>query len=183
MSDPDIAAMLRLQEGDETALEEVVHRHQKNVLNLIYRYLGDATTAEDVSQEAFLRVYRARTSYTPTAKFTTWLYRITVNLCLNQIRSRKAAGPQVAPIGDLVEEPAGDSPDARLDREDLQKAVKAAVDALPENQRMAVVLARYEDMSYEEISEVMNLSLEAVKSALHRAKETLKEKLARYVKR
>ena len=174
--DPDVAAMLRFQAGDGSAFEELVLRHQKNVLNLVYRYLGDAVQAEDVSQEAFLRVYRARSSYSPTAKFSTWLYRITVNLCLNQIRSRRTTGalPEIA---------SGEAPGADLDRVELQKAVKDAVDGLPENQRMAVLLARFEELSYEEICKVMDLSLEAVKSLLHRAKETLKEKLGPYVKR
>lgn len=181
--DPDIQAMLRFKAGDEQAFDEIVRKHQKNVLNLVYRYLSDATQAEDVAQEAFIRVYRARANYEPSAKFSTWLYRITVNLCLNEIRSRKSAGPRVAPVNDLLEEPAGEHPDSQLDQRELQQAVKDAIDALPENQRMAVLLARYEDMSYDEIAEAMNLSLEAVKSALHRAKENLKQKLARFAKR
>jgi RNA polymerase sigma-70 factor, ECF subfamily len=181
-SDPDVALMLRFQAGDEGAYEQLVLKHQASVLNVVYRYLGDRALAEDAAQEVFIKVYRARRTYQPAAKFSTWLYRVAVNHCLNEIRARRA-GPasSVAPIDDMLEEPAGADPDAGLHRQDLQRAVKAAIDALPENQRMAVVLARFHDLSYGEIAEAMGLSLVAVKSLLFRARETLKQRLARYV--
>lgn len=178
--DPDIDTMLRVKAGDIAAFESLVHKHQKNVLNLVYRYLGDATYAEDVAQEVFLKVYRARAGYEPKAKFSTWLYRVTVNHCLNEIRSRRSQPPRMEIVDDLAP---GETEEDRLTRQEIQHAVKAAIDALPENQRMAVILARYEDLSYEEIAETMQVSLEAVKSLLHRAKDALKEKLARYVGR
>lgn len=181
-SDPDIELMLRFQKGDERAFEELVHRHTRGVLNLVYRYLGDASGAEDAAQDVFVKVYRARKKYQPKAKFTTWLYRIAVNHCLNEIRSRKSQPVSAAPIDDLLEEPAGAPVDAQLRRQELRRDVKEAVDALPENQRMAVILARYQEMSYEEIAEAMDLSLEAVKSVIHRAKETLKQRLAKHAR-
>lgn len=183
MSDPDDAdLMLRLKRGDDSAFDDIVRRHQKNILNLVYRYLGDATHAEDVAQEVFLKVYRARTNYEPKAKFTTWLYRVTVNHCLNEIRSRKSHPARMDLIDDMIEESAGQEADERLRRQETQQAVKAAIDSLPEHQRMAVILARYEELSYEEIAETMGITLEAVKSVLHRAKETLKEKLRAYLR-
>jgi RNA polymerase sigma-70 factor (ECF subfamily) len=180
--DPDIELMLRFKRGDERAFEELVKKHTRGVLNLVYRYLGDASRAEDVAQDVFVKVYRARAKYQPQAKFSTWLYRIAVNHCLNEIRSRRSQPATAAPANDLLEQPAGDPPEGRLSRAELQEAVKAAIDALPENQRMAVLLARYEDMSYDQIAETMGMSLEAVKSVLHRAKESLKQSLAKYAR-
>ncbi|MDP6957796.1 MAG: sigma-70 family RNA polymerase sigma factor [Planctomycetota bacterium] len=180
--DPDIEVMLRFQKGDEKAFEVLVTKHQRNVLNLIYRYLGNATQADDAAQEVFLKLYRARHKYTPKAKFSTWLYRITVNHCLNEIRSRKNQPASLDPIDDMTEQGEARAPDDQIHQGELRRAVKEAIDSLPENQRMAVILARYEEMSYEEISETMKTSLEAVKSLLHRAKESLQQKLSGYDK-
>ena len=183
--DPDIEVMLRFQGGDEEAFETLVTRHQRNVLNLIYRYLGNAAQAEDAAQEVFLKLYRARHKYTPQARFSTWLYRITVNHCLNEIRARKSQPVSISPIEELIGEGerAAGAPDDRIRQTELRQAVMEAIDALPENQRMAVILARYEEMSYEEISKTMKTSLEAVRSLLHRAKESLQEKLSGYLER
>jgi RNA polymerase sigma-70 factor (ECF subfamily) len=180
--DSDIELMLRFQKGDEPAFEELVKKHTRGVLNLVYRYLGDSSRAEDVSQDIFVKVYRARMKYEPKAKFSTWLYRIAVNHCLNEIRARKSQPSVAAPVNDLLEQPSGEDPDARISRSELQQAVKGAIDSLPENQRMAVILARYEDMSYDEIGETMGMSLEAVKSVLFRAKENLKQALSKYAR-
>lgn len=180
-NDPDIGLMLRFQGGEEAAFEQLVLKHQKGVLNVVYRYLGDRALAEDAAQEVFIKVYRARRSYRPQAKFSTWLYRIAVNHCLNEIRARRSAPSGPAPIEEIVEEPDGQHPDARMNKEDLQRAVKEAIASLPENQRVAVILARYEELSYEEIAEALQVSLEAVKSLLFRAKENLRQRLARYV--
>jgi RNA polymerase sigma-70 factor (ECF subfamily) len=180
--DPDVALMLRFQKGDEAAFEELVKRHTRPILNLVYRYVGDASRAEDVAQDIFVKVYRARMKYEPKAKFSTWLYRVAVNHCLNDIRSRKSQPSLAAPINDLLEHPSGEDPDARLRREELRRAVKDALDDLPENQRLAVLLARYEELSYEEIAETMGMSLEAVKSVLFRAKENLQRALARFAR-
>src|SRR5579863_6797938 len=179
-TDPDIELMLQFQKGDERCFEELVHKHSRGVINLVYRYLSDASRAEDVAQDIFVKVYRARMKYEPKAKFSTWLYRIAVNHCLNEIRARKSQPSIAAPIDDMLEEPVGENPDARMSRLELQRAVKQAIDSLPENQRMAVILARYEEMSYDEIAQTMQLSLEAVKSVLFRAKENLKQALSRY---
>ena len=168
--DPDIGLMLRFQKGDDAAFEELVNKHSRMVLNLVYRYLGDASLAEDAAQDVFVKVYRARSKYSPKAKFTTWLHRISVNHCLNEIRARRPRTAGDMDLGNMLEEPSGEIPDRQLSRLELQEAVRAAVDALPPSQRMAVILARYEDMSYGEIRDAMGISMEAVKSLLFRAK-------------
>ena len=178
--DPDILLMLRVREGDSKAFEELVHKHRRNVLNLVYRYLGDAAAAEDAAQEVFVKVYRARNKYDPTGKFSTWLYRITANHCINLIRARKARPTVSEPIVDLVEHPGTEHPDAAIQREELRSAVKNAIASLPPQQRLAVLLARFEDLSHNEISDAMGLSLNAVKSLLFRAKENLQELLKKY---
>lgn len=181
-NDPDIDLMLRFRAGDEACFEELVKKHTRAVLNLVHRYLPDRSMAEDVAQEVFVKVYRAREKYQPQAKFSTWLFRITVNHCLNEIRSRRSQPASGESLDKLVEEPLPGNPDDRLNQAELRAAVREAIDRLPENQRMAVILSRFHEMSYEEITEAMGMSLEAVKSLLFRARENLKESLKRFVK-
>jgi RNA polymerase sigma-70 factor (ECF subfamily) len=181
-ADPDIELMLRLQKGDEHAFEELVRKHTRRILNLVYRYLGDAMRAEDVSQDIFVTVYRVRMTYEPKATFYSWLHRIAVNHCLNEIRLRKIRTTLAAPLDDLLQDQQGGKPDASLSLRELRQAVKAAIDGLPGNQRMAVILARYEEMSYDQIAKTMGLSIEAVKSVLFRARENLKQALAPYAR-
>lgn len=180
--DPDVELMLRFQKGDEEAFEELVRRHSRGILNLVYRYLGDATAAEDAAQEVFVKVYRARKRYRPEARFSTWLYRIAVNHCLNEIRARRMHLSAPSPADDLIEEKGTTPVDRRLRQDELRREVKEAVDSLPERQRMAVILSRFHEMSYAEIAETMKMSLEAVKSVLFRAKENLRQRLGRYAR-
>ena len=179
--DPDVALMLRFQGGDAAAFDELVARHQKAVLNIAWRYCGDRTIAEDLAQEIFVKVWRAKSSYQPSARFSTWLYRIAVNRCLNEIRSRPKKAP--LPVEETLEEPAGARPDDDLDRAEVRQAVRRAVDDLPANQRMAVILSRFHEMPYEEIAAAMSVSLEAVKSLLFRARENLKTALEKLIRR
>ncbi len=167
--------MLRFQAGDEAAFDELVRRHQKAVLNVAWRYCGDRALAEDLAQEVFVKVWRARKAYQPSARFSTWLYRIAVNRCLNEIRSRPKRAS--LPVEETLEEPAGARPHDDLGRMETRDAVRRAVDGLPANQRMAVILSRFHELPYEEIAEAMSVSLEAVKSLLFRARENLKEAL------
>jgi len=196
MADPDAALMEALQRGDESAFETLVGRHRERVFRLACRYLGDETAADDLAQEAFLRVYRARHTWRPEAKFSTWLYRVTANACLNELRSRRVrravettapAGPAGASAGDG---PALDGPDPRATdpgdlalRRELAGVVRAAVQELPEDQRMAVLLSKYEGLSYRELAEAMDRSVPAVKSLLVRARENLRKSLAPYLDR
>ena len=188
----DTQLMLRFQEGNEKAFEEIVRRHQKKVLNLAYRYLGaNYSFAEDVAQEVFVRVCKSRESYRPSAKLSTWIFRIAINICLNeQRRMRPVQFPSSRGAGD---EDSGDferagppddkslSPKEALEREELRLKVRTAISRLPEKQRLAIILNRYEHMSYEETADVLGCSLDAVKSLLFRARESLKKWLSKYM--
>ena len=176
--------MAKTAEGDELAFEILVRRHQTSVLNLVYRYVGDRTKAKDLAQEVFTRVWRAAKRYEPKAKFSTWIYRITANLCLNEIKSagrRKLIpyfpGPKGKEGG--VEALSDESPSAeeRLLAEERSRQITEALQNLPENQRMALILKKYDDLSYQEISKILGCSVGAVESLLVRAKKNLLEKL------
>ncbi len=192
-ADPDVQLMLRFQRGDAGAFDELVRRHQRGVVNLTHRYLGDPASADDMAQDVFVRVHNARATYRPEAKFTTWLYRIATNLCLNEIRDREKYRPRPASTaGGAEDDEAGDAfgalldpgtavpPGDSLEREELRRAVIAAVRALPPQQRMAVLLLRWHSQSYQEIAEALDTTVKAVKSLLSRAKENLRQRLERH---
>jgi RNA polymerase sigma-70 factor (ECF subfamily) len=189
--DPDAAAMKRLAAGDTSALRDIISRHQKSVFNLAYRFFTDSSLAEDVAQEAFLRIYSIRNRYKPTAKFTTYLYRVVTNLCLSEMRSqklRKASSLSYAGVdgeSDLprAREVSADSPRDSLEKSELAEKVRETVQSLPPNQRIATILSRYEGMSYTEIAKVMSVSVMAVKSLLSRAREKIREGLLPYLDR
>jgi len=189
--DRDAELMLRFSHGDETSFITLVKAHQQRVFAFAFRFLGNAADAEDAAQEVFIKVYNAADKYTPKAKFTTWLFAITRNTCLNLLAKRK---PGLLVSLDDKDDSREDSPALQVaDPKDLPPpellikneqalAVKNALDSLPENQRTAVLLCRYEDLSYEAIAEVMGCSAKAVKSLLNRAKTSLKEKLSGFLK-
>jgi RNA polymerase sigma-70 factor (ECF subfamily) len=182
--------MTRIAEGDEDAFEILVNRYQTSVLNLIYRFIGDRTQAKDLAQEVFLRVWQAAKSYEPKAKFTTWIYRIATNLCFNELRSarRKRWFQFLRSDGDREIQAEEDFPDSSPSPEDLllarerSRRITGALQTLPENQRMAIILKRYDDLSYEEIARIMSCSVSAIESLLVRAKKTLQEKLKNFEK-
>ena len=181
----DEELMLRIAEGDEHAFEILVERHQTHVLNLIYRFLGDRTKSQDLAQEVFLRVWRAAGDYKPKAKFTTWLYRIAANLCLNELKSARRKKWLRFFQADTDEQNSGEndfsdsspSPEDLLLSKERTIEITNALQSLPENQRMALILKRYDDLSYEEIARVLNCSVSAVESLIVRAKKNLQEKL------
>jgi len=189
-SDSDVTLMLRVREGDTEALRELIERHQRAVINTIHRAIGDANEAEDLAQRVFVQVYRSAKRYKPTAKFTTWLFTITRNTILNEHRRRSRHPSQSL---DALQDPSDpeaagwqppdtsmrDPAQAAVERELLEK-IKQAVQELPEAQRTAVILCRYEGLSYEEIDEVLGCSVSATKSMLHRARLALKDKLRGY---
>jgi len=182
----DIRLMALVGAGDEGAFEQLVERHQRLVIGTVGRMLGSGSDAEDIAQQVFVRVWKNAKRYEPRAKFTTWLLKITRNLVFNELR-RRSRHPQV-PLqseSDEEERPLKDeqavAPDASLLEHELQQAVDAAIANLPETQRMAVVLRRYEELSYEEIAEAMEQSVSAVKSLLFRARTELRESLQRYL--
>jgi len=187
---PSEDLMARIAKGDDDAFEILVNRHQTSVLNLIYRFIGDRTQAKDLAQEAFLRVWQAAAGYKPKAKFTTWLYRITANLCFNELKSsrRKKWLQFLRSDADHEVQTEEDFPDNSPSPEDLllvkerSRQITDALQRLPENQRMALILKRYDDLSYQEIAQILGCSVSAVESLLVRAKRTLQEKLKIYEK-
>lgn len=180
--DADIALMQRVKAGDTAAFEALIETHQSRVIGTIAKMLGDQIDHEDIAQQVFLRVWNSAKRYEPTAKFTTWLFKITRNLVLNELRrrSRHPATPLDAPHLH-ARDTAALPPDASLMDEELQTAIQRAIDALPEVQRMALVLRRFEELSYEEIAEVLETSVPAVKSLLFRARTELRERLSPYL--
>jgi RNA polymerase sigma-70 factor, ECF subfamily len=187
--DPDTKLMLDFCAGDLEAFRRLVERNQAVVFKLAARYLGDAAEAEDVAQDVFLRVHGAARDYQPSAKFTTWVYRITVNVCLNRLRSAKARpAMSLEAGGEGLGEGAFDvastdveTPSSRLERRELESKIREALDALPEAQRAAVLLRRFDELSYEQIAEVMETTVPAVKSLLSRARQSLKSSLSKYL--
>ena len=182
----DIRLMELIGSGDDRALEQLVERHQRLVIGTVGRMLGAGSDAEDIAQQVFVRVWKNAKRYEPRAKFTTWLLKITRNLVFNELR-RRSRHPQVPLQSESEEEerPLKDehaiAPDASLLEHELQEAVDAAIANLPETQHMAVILRRYEELSYEEIAESLDQSVSAVKSLLFRARTELRQSLQRYL--
>jgi len=179
----DLELMLRFRDGDSASFEVLLRRHRLPLVSFFRRMLRDQALAEDLAQEVFLRVYKSRERYQPEARFTTWLYRIATNLALNAIRDHK----------DEVSDTAGDDSEGgpvlerfvdphptveqQLVQSDRQRLIRQAVETLPENQRAAVVLHKYQEADYRQIAKVLNVSESAVKSLLFRAYETLRVRL------
>jgi RNA polymerase sigma-70 factor, ECF subfamily len=188
-SDADDVRLMRLvARGDTAAFEELIERHQTLVAGTVARMLGSNSEVEDLAQQVFIRVWKSAGRYVPRAKFTTWLLKITRNLVFNEMRrSRRHAQVPMQIEPDAEEIPLKDetspTPDASLLQSELQEAIDNAITALPEMQRMALVLRRYEELSYEEIAEVLDLSVPAVKSVLFRARTELRERLRGYLEK
>lgn len=186
VSSVDFALMERIGAGDHEAFRELVERHQNAVIGTVAKMLGNASESEDIAQQVFLRIWKNAKRYRPDAKFTTYLYTITRNLVFNETR-RKSRKKEVSSdereehSNQLVEASPDRQPDAELLQAELQEAVDKAIAGLPEAQRMAVVLRRYEQLSYEEIADVLGLSVSAVKSLLFRARTSLREALSGYL--
>ena len=189
--DPDAALMLRVREGDREAFAELVEKYKQPVISILYRTLPDAAEAEDLAQHVFLQVFKSAHRYEVTAKFSTWIFTIARNLCLNEIRRRSRhpaqsldetfSNDEDQPVRQYEDVKTFSPPDTLLQGE-LEEKISQAIAALPENQRTALLLCRQEELSYEEIAQVLGCSLSATKSLIHRARETLKEKLKPYLR-
>jgi RNA polymerase sigma-70 factor (ECF subfamily) len=182
----DHALMVRIAGGDHHAFKELVERHQNAVIGTVAKMLGSASDAEDISQQVFLRIWRHARRYRPEAKFTTYLFTITRNLVFNETRRRSrkkevSSDEREENANHLIEDSPERQPDSELLQAELQTAVDKAIAALPEAQRTAVVLRRYEQLPYEDIAVVLGLSVSAVKSLLFRARTTLRESLSGYL--
>jgi RNA polymerase sigma-70 factor, ECF subfamily len=191
LRDPDIRLMLRVRADEAGAFEELVEQFQHRLIAVMNHLVGNAAEAEDLAQECFLRVYRARKKYRPRAKFSTWLFTIANNLALNSLRSRQRkpvvplAIQESGPLGPRPEEQLvrdqRSGPMQKIQRQELTGVIQDALAGLNERQRAAVVLNKFEDMNYAEIAEVMGLTTKAVKSLLSRARMNLRVALAGYV--
>jgi RNA polymerase sigma-70 factor (ECF subfamily) len=191
LRDPDVRLMLQVRDDQDGAFEELVERYQHRLVAVMNHLVGNPEEAEDLAQEVFLRVYRARKKYRPRSKFSTWLFTIANNLALNSIRARQRkpvvplnvrdSGPLGArPQEQLVPDP-GTGPQQRVQKNELAQRIREALETLNERQRVAVVLNKFEDMNYAEIAEVMGLTTKAVKSLLSRARTNLRTALSGYV--
>ena len=186
----DVDVMLRVKTGDESAFAYLVQKYRRPMVGFMYRMCHNPSTAEELAQEVFLRVYRSRTSYEPSAKFSTWLYRIATNLAVNHARDTRHERPEKTVRLDEPNQETGTTPDLAddslsaeeqiLKRERLA-AIRSKVNALPERQRMAVIMHKYQQMDYRQIADVLKLSESATKSLLFRAYETLREQLKEFV--
>jgi RNA polymerase sigma-70 factor (ECF subfamily) len=189
-ADPDAALMLRVKQGDAAAFAELVDKYKQPVMNVAYRMLHDAMEAEDLAQAVFVQVFKSAHRYQVSSKFSTWLFTIARNLCLNEIRrrSRHRAESMEAPHPEQEDQPLHQfedkqtaSPPERLLHSELEAKIEQALGDLPENQRLAIVLCRQEELSYEEIAGVLGCSVSAIKSLIHRGRETLKQTLKPYL--
>lgn len=182
----DARLMRLVGRGDTNAFELLIQRHQSLVAGTVARMLGSNSEVEDIAQQVFIRVWKSAARYVPRAKFTTWLLKITRNLVFNELRRSKRhihvalqTGPaaEELPLKDETNAP----PDALLLENELQQAIDSAMMKLPESQRMALILRRYEELSYEEIGDILGLSVPAVKSVLFRARTELRARLGKYL--
>lgn len=189
--DPDAALMLLVKEGDRDAFAALVEKYKQPIMNLAYRTLSDATEAEDLAQHVFLQVFKSAHRYEVSARFSTWIFTIARNLCLNEIR-RRSRHPaesldEMCPENEdlplrQVEDVKNYSPPDALLQSELEEKVGLALAELPEKQRTALLLCRQEELSYEEIAAVLDCSLSATKSLIHRGRETLKQMLKPYLR-
>jgi RNA polymerase sigma-70 factor (ECF subfamily) len=186
----DAAVMLRVAAGDEAGFNYLVGKYHRAMINFLYRMVHNQAVAEELAQEVFLRVYRSRESYRAEAKFTTWLYRIATNLAVNHARDTRHERSAQNVYLDAPDEESGTTPDVADDtpsaeqgllRDERMAAIRAHVMGLPERQRMAVLMHKYQGMDYRQIGDVLKLSESATKSLLFRAYQTLREKLKDFV--
>jgi RNA polymerase sigma-70 factor (ECF subfamily) len=193
LQDPDVRLMLEVRDGSAAAFDELMTRYQSRLVTVLDHLTGRRELAEDLAQEVFLRVYRARSRYVPGAKFSTWLFTIANNVASNALRTlARRPEVQVAPrdpnvsgshsLDHLALAASGLMPTRQLDKAELQEVVEQAMAKLNPRQRMAVLLSKFEEMSYNDIAETMEMSPQAIKSLLARARDNLREALEPYLK-
>ena len=182
----DEELMMRCRNGDMSAYELLVSRYKNAIINFIYRSIDDYHRAEDLSQEVFLRMFRSASRYEPRAKFKNWLYKIAVNLCRNEIRDRKRHG--LSSLNELMTTDEGkinyapltdysQMPDVLYEKKEQRMLIRQAIDSLPENQRLSIIMVTYQNLRYDEIADALGCSISAVKSLIHRARQNLKKLL------
>ncbi len=186
--DQDLELMLRVRRGDAESFDALLARHRAPLINFFSRMVRDHALAEDLAQEVFLRVYKARERWKPDAKFSTWLYRIATNLALNALRDRKGTAAESRPADGEGEDETARLPDPqpsaaeRIMLSERERIIRGAVESLPANQRAAVILHKYQDVDYRQIAKILGVTESALKSLLFRAYETLRQRLEPLVK-
>jgi RNA polymerase sigma-70 factor (ECF subfamily) len=189
---PDEELMQRLKAGEADCFRELVMRHQKGVINVAFRITGNHQDAEEIAQEVLFRIYKAAKDYRPETKFSTYLYKITLNLSFNQARKAKAilkrffsgekSYHQKIEIGEVADK-SYDTPMIAMEREEVKREVRKAIRSLPKRQRIAIILSQYQGFSYREISEIFDCSPKAVERLIHRGKIQLKKELFPFLKK
>ena len=191
--DPDVRLMLQVRDDNAAAFEELVMRYQGRLITVLSHTLSDPQQAEDLAQDVFLRVYRARKTYVAGAKFSTWLFTIANNVASNarrskarrkevNIASRQSGEMPANPLDHLAKAASGLMPTRLLDKAEMAEVVRLAMDSLNDRQRLALLLSKVEGMSYEDIAQTMGISTQAIKSLLSRARSNLRDILTPYVK-
>jgi RNA polymerase sigma-70 factor (ECF subfamily) len=190
--DPDVRLMLQVRDDNATAFEELVEKYQARLVGVLEHIMPVREGAEDLAQEVFMRVYRARKTYIPGAKFSTWLFTIANNVACNAMRKmsrRKEVNVQATPSGsvpvrpleNMAKDASGLMPTRLVDKGELSDVVRVAMQSLNDRQRMALLLSKFEGMSYQDIAEAMGITTQAVKSLLSRARVNLKNILEPYI--
>ncbi|MCZ6790387.1 MAG: sigma-70 family RNA polymerase sigma factor [Candidatus Dadabacteria bacterium] len=179
----DIELMLRTKAGDDDAFSELMKRHYKGVLNYIYRFTNLRENSEDLAQEVFLRVYRSATKYRPEAKFTTWLYRIATNVSLTYVKkkNKNVSLDEMNEKTGEIEDPGVEISDDIIYRKEIKNVIFSAMESLPEREKVAIMLCKYEGLSYEETADVLECTVGAVKAYVHRGRMKLVNKLKPYL--
>lgn len=181
--DEDVDLMLRVKAGEAEAFNRLMDKYQRTVVNLVYRFTGDAENAEDLAQEVFLRIYRAAPRYEPRAKFFTYLYQVTLNLCRNareknqrrRTQSLDSAGPDRETAWEVPDPEPG--AEGRMQQEETAAQVQAAIQSLSQDQRELLILQRFQNLGYDELAQLTSQTVSAVKAKLHRARLALKKRL------
>jgi RNA polymerase sigma-70 factor (ECF subfamily) len=190
-SDPDVQLMLRVRSGDAEAFRELFEKHQRAIVNFAYHFVGHRQRAEEIAQEVFLQIHRASGRYEPQAKFTTWLYRIATNACLNEVRRPEHRHPR-RPLEHQPDDerkraeiafadPTAIPGDSALAGRELEAKIREVLADLPPNQRAALLMSRVDGLSYLEVAEALDTSESAVKSLVFRATATMRRELAEFL--
>lgn len=178
----------KIREGDPAAFEEIFNKYKSKVISLAFRFIGEKTAAEDIAQEVFIKIYEKKVRVDPKSKFSTWLYRVTVNTALDEVRKRKHrpdSSPQEMPdqegekilFIESIRDPKTDSPDTVLAKKELASLIQKEVDRLPEKFRLPMILYQFKEMSYREIAQMIGITEKAVEKRLYHAKEQLRKRL------
>lgn len=191
LTDPDAELMVAVQQGNTTAFDQLVYKYHRSIVSFIYRFVNNSAEAEELAQDVFLRIYRARHTYEPRARFAAWIYRIATNVSLKEAKRRQRMRfwsrdrdlrDDSSREEETLRDPLQDA-ESRMLTSELEQAVRGAIRSLPRNEKVALVLRRYEDLSYREIAEVMDCTEAAVKTYIHRGKLHLRDRLLPYLRK